>query len=88
MLTYFLFVAPMQISVKICKRKYLTLVVDDDQTIEDIKKKIEDKESIETKHQSLFFNGIPLENDRTLFDYMIRKDSTLYLYLRGKPIIS
>ena len=77
----------MKISIKIWKRKYLTLVVDDDQTIKDIKKKIEDKESIETKHQSLFFNGKPLENDRTLFDYMIRKDSTLYLYLRGKLII-
>ena len=76
----------MKISVKIRKRKYLTLVVDDDQTIKDIKKKIEDKESIEIKHQSLFFNGIPLENDRTLFDYMIRKDSTLYLYLRGNFI--
>ena len=81
-----LFLAPMEISIKIWKRKYLTLVVDEDQKIKDIKEKIQDKEAIQTKHQSLFFNGKPLENDRTLFDYMIKKDSTLYLYLRGKFI--
>ena len=73
----------MEISVKIWKRKFISLVVNEDQTVEDIKRKIQDKESIEPKHQSLFFNGKPLENDRTLFDYMIKKDATLYLYLRG-----
>ena len=74
----------MEISVKIWKRKFISLVVNEDQTVEDIKNQIEDKESIQPKHQSLFFNGKPLENDRTLSDYMIKKDATLYLYLRGK----
>ena len=77
----------MEISVKIWKRKFISLVVNEDQTVEAIKDLIQEKELIEPKHQSLFFNGKPLENDRTLSDYMIRDDSTLYLYLRGKLLI-
>ena len=77
----------MEISVKIWKRKFISLVVNEDQTVEDIKDLIQEKELIKPKHQSLFFNGKPLENDRTLSDYMIRGDSTLYLYLRGKRYI-
>ena len=55
----------------------------EDNTIKDIKSRIEDKENIDTNKQSLFYEGKPLENERTLEDYMITKDATLYLYLRG-----
>ena len=73
----------MHISVKILRRKYLPLVLTEDNTIKDIKSRIEDAENIKITQQSLFCDGKPLENERTLQDYMITKDSTLYLYLRG-----
>ena len=76
----------MHISVKILRRKYLPLVLTEDNTIKDIKSRIEDAENIKITQQSLFYDGKPLENERTLQDYMITKDSTLYLYLRGNTI--
>ena len=76
----------MHVTVKILKRKFITLRVNPDDMIEDIKKKIQDKESILPGHQSLFFNGRPLQNDRTLADYMIPRKATIYLYLKGMYI--
>ena len=51
-------------------------------SIKDIKIKIQDKEGFPVKFQNLFFNSQLLENDKTLSDYKIPKNSNLDLTLK------
>ena len=71
------------LKVKLFRRKILEFIVNPDNTIIDIKHKIQQKRRLLPEHQVLFFGGLALEDDRTLEDYAIKTDATLDLFLQG-----
>lgn len=72
----------LHILIKMLTGKIITLDVGLDCSIEQVKKKIQDKAGYPSDQQLLIFNRKELEDGKTLADYNIENDSTLFLLMR------
>jgi len=71
--------APMDIKVRMTDGTIMPLEVQPTETIEAVKKKIEQKKDIPVEEQHLYFSETELDNDKKLPDYGIQKGDTLNL---------
>jgi ubiquitin len=71
-----------QIFLKTLTGKTITLEVNSEMDIATVKEIIQDEEDILPDQQRLIFSGMQLENNRTLSDYNIQKETTIHLVLR------
>ena len=74
-----------QIFLKTLTGQVITLDVEPLDTVEIVKSKIKELASIPIAHQRLIFEGKQLEDNKTLSEYNILKESTLHIVLRMRP---
>ena len=77
-----------KIFIKTIKGNTILIYCLNDDTIHNIKNEIKFKEGIQPELQLLFFNGLQLEDSRTLKYYNIQNQSTLHLALKKKKNIN
>jgi len=73
----------MQIFIRTTTGKTVTLDVELNNTIEDVKGKFQDKEGIAPCYQGYIWGGRTLEDGRTLGDYNIKKENIIFYSPKG-----
>jgi len=71
----------MQIFVKTLSGKTITLDVEHSDSIDTVKQLIQDKEGVAPSKMNLIFAGKQLEDECTIADYYMQKESTIQLVL-------
>lgn len=72
----------LNLKIKTLTGSTITVDVDKNDTINQLKSKIAAKQGIPVEQQRLVFSGKQLDSSKTLGDYNVDKDSTLHLVLR------
>ena len=75
----------MQIFVKTLTGRTINVEVEKTDSIQRVKERIHDKEGVPVGQQKLIFAGRQLEDDHTISDYHIQKESTVHLILKPTP---
>lgn len=73
---------PFQIFVKTLSGNTITVNVKNNETVYSLKTKIEKSENITPELQRLIYSTCQLEDDKTMEDYTIKKESTIHMVVR------
>ncbi len=71
-----------QVFVKTLAGRSITLDVDPSEYVDSVKRRLQEKEGIRADEQRLIYAGKQLDDKRTMNDYCIKQESTIYMVLR------